>query len=83
MSPPTCKKFSKPRYGVGILKVEVPVNIAYVEGTRAYEGQTAYTIPETMRYFREAGEAAAKPFIDLKCRCFSDENLPRNPRDCR
>jgi tagatose 1,6-diphosphate aldolase len=59
------QEFSKPRYGVDILKVEVPVNIAYVEGTRAYKGQTAYTIPETMRYFREAGEAAAKPFIYL------------------
>ena len=59
------QEFSKARYGVDILKVEVPVNIAFVEGTRAYKGQTAYTIPETMRYFREAGEAASKPFIYL------------------
>jgi tagatose 1,6-diphosphate aldolase len=59
------QEFSKPRYGVDILKVEVPVNIAYVEGTRAYKGQTAYTVAETMRYFREAGEAASKPFIYL------------------
>lgn len=58
-------EFSKPRYGVDILKVEVPVNIAFVEGTRAYKGQTAYTIAETMRYFREAGDAASKPFIYL------------------
>lgn len=58
-------EFSKPRYGVDILKVEVPVNIAFVEGTRAYKGQTAYTIQDTMRYFREAGDAASKPFIYL------------------
>jgi tagatose 1,6-diphosphate aldolase len=59
------QEFSKPRYGVDILKVEVPVNISHVEGTRAFNGQKAYSISETMNFFREAGEAASKPFIYL------------------
>src|SRR3954451_19424338 len=34
-------EFSKPRYGVDVLKVEVPVNMQFVEGTRAFGGQAA------------------------------------------
>jgi tagatose 1,6-diphosphate aldolase len=59
------EEFSKPRYGVDVLKVEVPVNVKFVEGTRAYAGQAAYTRQETMAYFREAAGAATKPFIYL------------------
>lgn len=59
------EEFSKPRYGVDILKVEVPVNVKYVEGTRAYSGQTAYTRQEAMQHFKTAAEAATKPFIYL------------------
>src|SRR6266540_3191830 len=58
-------EFSKPRYGVDVLKVEVPVNVKYVEGTRAYAGQTAYTRKEAMDHFRSAASAASKPFIYL------------------
>jgi tagatose 1,6-diphosphate aldolase len=59
------EEFSKPRYGVDILKVEVPVNMVFVEGTRAYKGPTAYTQSEALRLFREAADAAGKPFIYL------------------
>src|SRR6266508_4050183 len=59
------EEFSKPRYGVDVLKVEVPVNMKFVEGTRAYTGQTAYTRQETMAHFRDAASAATKPFIYL------------------
>jgi len=59
------EEFSKPRYGVDVLKVEVPVNMKFVEGTRAYTGPTAYTRPETMAHFRDAASAATKPFIYL------------------
>ena len=31
-------EFSQPRYGVDILKVEVPVNMKFVEGTRSFAG---------------------------------------------
>ncbi|HEX9990901.1 MAG TPA: tagatose 1,6-diphosphate aldolase [Chloroflexia bacterium] len=61
----TMEEFSKPRYGVDVLKVEVPVNMTYVEGTRAYGGQTAYTRQEALGLFREAASASSKPFIYL------------------
>jgi tagatose 1,6-diphosphate aldolase len=59
------EEFSKPRYGVDVLKVEVPVNMKFVEGTRAFGGQAAYTRKEAMDLFRESAAAAAKPFIYL------------------
>ncbi len=37
------KEFSKPRYGVDVLKVEVPINMEYVAGTKANKGASAYT----------------------------------------
>jgi tagatose 1,6-diphosphate aldolase len=59
------EEFSKPRYGVDILKVEVPVNVKFVEGMRAYAGQTAYTREDAKRLFQESAAAAGKPFIYL------------------
>jgi tagatose 1,6-diphosphate aldolase len=59
-------EFSKPQYGVDVLKVEVPVNMSYVEGTRANtEGQVAYSREEAKRLFRSAAEASRVPFIYL------------------
>ena len=58
-------EFSKPRYGVDVLKVEVPVNIKFVEGTKAFSGTSAYSRSEAMRLFREAASASTKPFIYL------------------
>lgn len=58
-------EFSKPRYGVDVLKVEVPVNVKFVEGMRSYAGQTAYTRQEAMEHFRTAASATSKPFIYL------------------
>ena len=46
--------FSRPRYGVDILKVEVPVTVAFVEGTPTYSGQKVYTRAEAMKLFRDA-----------------------------
>ncbi len=60
------REFSKPQYGVDILKVEVPVNMAYVQGSKANKtGQAAYTREEAKKLFREAAKVAAKPFIYL------------------
>jgi tagatose 1,6-diphosphate aldolase len=59
-------EFSKPQYGVDVLKVEVPVNMSYVEGTRAnVDGQVAYSREEAKRLFRSAAEASRLPFIYL------------------
>jgi len=60
------EEFSKPRYGVDVLKVEVPVNLKYVEGAHAFAGgQAAYSRQEAMSHFRAAANAATKPFIYL------------------
>jgi tagatose 1,6-diphosphate aldolase len=59
------EEFSKPQYGVDVLKVEVPVNMKFVEGTQAFKGPAAYSRQQAMEYFRQAANAAAKPFIYL------------------
>ncbi len=59
------KEFSKERYGVDVLKVEVPVNMKYVEGAKAYGGEKAYTKQEAMELFRKAASVVSKPFIYL------------------
>jgi tagatose 1,6-diphosphate aldolase len=59
-------EFSKPQYGVDVLKVEVPVNVRYVEGSKAnHDGQVAYSRAEAMEHFRTAAEVARVPFIYL------------------
>ena len=59
------EEFSKPEYGVDVLKVEVPVNMVYVEGTSTFGGQKAYSKQEAMALFQEAASVAKKPFIYL------------------
>ena len=59
------KEFSKDRYGVDVLKVEVPVNMKFVEGTKSYSGQKAYSKNEALELFRLAAAVATKPFIYL------------------
>ena len=58
-------EFSKERYGVDVLKVEIPVNMKFVEGAKCYAGQKAYTKKEAMDWFNRAASAANKPFIYL------------------
>ena len=59
------REFTKPRYGVDVLKVEVPVNMKYVEGTKSFGGQKAYTKQEAIDLFHQAANFATKPFIYL------------------
>jgi len=59
------EEFSKPQYKVDVLKVEVPVNAEFVEGSAVYKGQKAYSRAEALTYFREAAAVATKPFIYL------------------
>src|SRR6516165_7379160 len=58
-------EFSKPHYRVDVLKVEVPVNANYVEGSSVFKGQAAYTRAEALDHFRKAADVATKPFIYL------------------
>jgi tagatose 1,6-diphosphate aldolase len=59
------KEFTKPQYHVDVLKVEVPVNMKFVDGTQALAGQSAYDRARAMDYFRQAADVATKPFIYL------------------
>ena len=58
-------EFGKARYNVDVLKVEVPVEMSFVEGTRAYKGEKAYTRKEALQHFRDAATMTHKPFIYL------------------
>jgi tagatose 1,6-diphosphate aldolase len=59
------REFSKPKYNVDVLKLEVPINMKFVEGTRSFKGEKAYTKAEALELFRKSGEATNKPFIYL------------------
>ena len=59
------REFSKDRYGVDVLKVEVPVNMKFVEGVKCFGGQKAYTKKEAIDLFHKAAGVATKPFIYL------------------
>jgi tagatose 1,6-diphosphate aldolase len=59
------KEFNKDRYGVDVMKVEVPVNMKFVEGAKSFKGPAAYSKNEAMDLFRKAAAVATKPFIYL------------------
>jgi len=59
------KEFTKDRYGVDVMKVEVPVNMKFVEGAKSFKGPAAYTKSEAMDLFRKAASVSTKPFIYL------------------
>lgn len=59
-------EFTKDRYGVDVMKVEVPVNMKFVEGARAAAGgPAAYTRDQAKTWFLESAKVATKPFIYL------------------
>jgi len=60
------QEFSHARYGVDVLKVELPVNPAFVSGTRAYAGgDVAYSRAEALEHFRTTTSVASRPLIYL------------------
>jgi tagatose 1,6-diphosphate aldolase len=58
-------EFSKPQYKVDVLKVEVPINAEFAEGSSVYKGQKAYSYQEALGHFKRASDLATKPFIYL------------------
>jgi tagatose 1,6-diphosphate aldolase len=66
------EEFSKPQYAVDVLKVEVPVNMAYVAGSKACKGESAYTRDQAKDFFRRAAAVAKKPFIYLSAGVSND-----------
>ena len=59
------EEFGKPQYNVDVLKVEVPVNAEFVEGSSVYKGQAAQSRKEALDLYRKAASVARKPFIYL------------------
>ena len=67
------EEFSKPEYNVDVLKVEIPINMQFAEGTKSFKGTKAYTRKEAIQFFRETAQAAKKPFIYLSAGVDDDE----------
>ncbi|MCY9138473.1 tagatose-bisphosphate aldolase [Peribacillus frigoritolerans] len=57
------KEFSKPQYQVDVLKVEVPIDMNFVEGYA--EGEAVYSKEQAAFLFKEQSEATELPFIFL------------------
>src|SRR5208282_816171 len=58
-------EFGKARYNVDVLKVEVPIVMEFVAGTKCFKGEAAYTRAEALQHFRDAESMTHKPFIYL------------------
>ncbi len=56
------REFTKDVYNVDCLKLEVPVNMNYVEG---YGDDFVYTAEEAKKYFKEQSDLSTVPFIFL------------------
>jgi tagatose 1,6-diphosphate aldolase len=59
------EEFSKPEYAVDVIKVGVPVNMAFVEGARSSPASAVYTRKQAAAHFVRAASSAGKPFIYL------------------
>ncbi|RCW16185.1 tagatose-bisphosphate aldolase, partial [Streptococcus gallolyticus] len=57
------KVFSDERFGIDVLKVEVPVNMTYVEGFA--DGEVVYTKEEAAKAFKDQEAASHLPYIYL------------------
>lgn len=70
------KEFSKPQYNIDVLKVEVPINLDYVEGFNG-DNPVVYTKDEAIKYFKEQSDATNLPYIFLSAgvtaQAFRDE----------
>jgi len=58
-------EFSRDRYLVDILKVEIPINLAFAQGARCHTGTTVFTKQEALDWYRRTAAAARRPFIYL------------------
>lgn len=59
------EEFSKDRYSVDLLKIETPVEMKCVPGTRSFQGEQAYTWAEAQRHFRDIDSYTLKPYVYL------------------
>ena len=66
------EEFSKERYGADVLKVEAPVLMPFVPGTRVFGGEAATSREQAMQFFRDAAAATNKPFVYLSAGVSND-----------
>ncbi len=59
------REFSKPRYAVDVLKLEIPINMRYLQGNTSANEPFAYTREEAKQHFRSVAAEARVPFIYL------------------
>ncbi len=67
------QEFSKPQYQVDVLKVEIPVNMKFTEGTKFFKGEKAYSKKEALDYYNKTAQVTKKPFIYLSAGVGDDE----------
>lgn len=67
------QEFSKAQYQVDVLKVEIPINMKFTEGTKSFKGEKAYTKKEALEYFQKTAKLASKPFIYLSAGVSDEE----------
>lgn len=61
----TIKEFTKDKYHIDVLKVEVPVLFQYVKGFTEDDMPVVYSQTEAADYFKKANDAATRPYIYL------------------
>ncbi len=68
----TMKEFSKPQYGVTVLKVEIPFNIKFVDGFNG-DNNVVYTQEEAKDLLKKQSEITDLPYIFLSAGVTSEE----------
>ncbi len=60
------EEFSKDKYKVDVLKVEIPIDVKYLKGSKAFNGkEAAYGWDEAKAIFKRQDQCTKKPFIYL------------------
>ncbi len=60
------EEFEKPQYKVDVMKVEIPVNLQFTQGTKSFANNgVAYTKAEALEHYRACVAVTTKPFIYL------------------
>lgn len=59
------REFSEDRYGVDLLKIEVPIQLNFVAGSSCCGAEHAYTLSEAREHFLATAAATSKPFVYL------------------
>ena len=72
------EEFTKDKYKVDVLKVEIPIDVKYLKGSKAFNGtESAYDFEEAKKIFKRQDQCTKKPFIYLSAGV-SDEIFREN-----